>query len=596
MIARTRRSARRRTGIAVVVVMIVLVSFVVRLFDIQVVSAKEHVQESMDLAFSSSSTIAGVRGSIVDANGTVLASSSVDYDVALDPGLAKDVDRYDDAGEKYVETWGHLAERIGSVVGMSGADVEKVATDALASNPDARWAKLIDGISTAQYRELLDLDAPMLSITSNTSRVYPNGAVGGNLVGFTGSDGEGLAGYELMENSCLDPTDGEISYQTSGDGGVRIPGTTQETPAVDGGTLQLTIDTDLSWYLLQMLKEEVETQQANSGQIMVVEVGTGAVKAAVEYPTVDPNDPTATDEANRGSRIFTNTFEPGSTFKAITSATVLDQGAATPLTEVTASGHETLDNGAVVGDSFSHPSYDYTLAGAMIDSSNVALSKISALVSDQTRYDYLKKFGVGEQSSVGFLGEESGVLREPSEWDNQTKYATAFGQGFTVTMPQVVNAYQTIANGGKSEPLHIVEGCTDADGDTTSPDLPESQQVISEKAAGETMQLLEGVADFGSVSDQIQIPGYRIAAKTGTAQKTDGNGNYKAGLYYTSLIGIAPADDPQYIVMVTLDEPKRVTSSSANAPAFVKAMTQVLKTYRVQPSTSEFEPLPKFAE
>ncbi len=597
MTASVNRSARRRTSIAAVVILVVLLAFTVRLFDIQVVRADEHIEDSMEVAnYVESATLPGVRGSIVDDEGQVLASSSVRYDVAIDPALADDVKRYDDAGDPYVETWGRLAERIGEVVGMSGEDVEKVASDAVASNPDARWAQLKKGLTTEQYRALLDLDAPMLSFEQQKSRTYPNGAVAGNLVGFMSSDDEPLAGYEMLENACLAETDGKIEYQRSGDAGVRIPGTTTETPAEDGGTLQLTIDTDLSWYLLQMLKEEVETQQAKAGSIMVADVETGEIKAAVDYPTLDPNDYQATDSEYLGAPSLTRSFEPGSTFKAITAATVLDQGAATPLTQITASGHEQFPNGAVVGDSFSHPSYNYTLAGALIDSSNVALSKIGELVSDDTRYEYLKKFGVGEKTPIDFAGEPSGVVHDPDTWDNQTHYATTFGQAFTVTMQQVVSAYQTLANGGVREPVHIVDGCTSADGKTTKAELPDAERVISEEAAQQTVEILENVANEGAVSDMIQVPGYRLAIKTGTAQKTDGNGNYKAGLYFTSLIGIAPADDPQYVVMVSLDEPRRVTSSAATAPAFQKAMTQVLKTYRVTPSEEPYEPLPKFTD
>ncbi|MGI6878440.1 peptidoglycan D,D-transpeptidase FtsI family protein [Microbacterium sp. gxy059] len=597
MTAKTAPSVRRRTSVALVAILVVLLAFVVRLFDIQVVRAQEHVEDSQTIAsMVQSDTVHGVRGSIVDDAGDVLASSTVRYIAVINPRHAQDVTRHDDAGEEYVESWGHLAERIGEIVDASGSDIEKSVADALEANPNAQYLRIATGLTTEQYRDLLQLDAPMLSFETQKSRTYPNGAVAGNIVGFVGGDEEPLAGYERIEDGCLASEDGEITYQVSGDHGVRIPGTTHSSPATDGGTLQLTIDTDLSWYLLQMLKEEVETQQALAGQIMVAEVATGEVKAAVEYPTVDPNDPSAAEPEDRGSRIFTTPFEPGSTFKALTTATVLDQGAATPLTHVSASGFEEFPNGARVGDSFSHPQYEYTLAGAMVDSSNVALSKIGELVPAQTRQEYLERFGVGTPTPIDFAGEEPGLLHPADTWDNQTYYATTFGQAMLVTMPQVVSAYQTLANGGVRQPLHIVDGCTRADGTVEKEDLPEAERVIGEQAADQTVQILENVAAEGAVSEQISIPGYRVAAKTGTAQKTDGSGGYKANAYYTSLIGMAPAEDPEYIVMVTLDEPRRVTSSAATAPAFNKAMTQVLKTYRVMPSSEPFEPLPKFTD
>lgn len=592
------RTARRRSGIAAVIVIAIIAVFVVRLFDIQVVSADSlRADAEKHGNFTGSAVLPGIRGSIVDSEGTTLAVSSVAYDAALDPALVEEVERIDDAGNKYVESWGRLAERIGAIIDMSGADVEKVAADALEANPDSRYAVLKKGLSTEQYRALVDLDAPMLALSSEKTRTYPNGAVGGNLVGFLNAEEEPQEGYEQIENACLESTDGQLTYQRSGDGGVKIPGTTKEDPAPhDGGTLQLTIDSDLSWYLLQMLKEEVETQKAEAGSIMVVDVKTGEVKAAVDYPTLDPNDPAATDPEERGALVLRRQFEPGSTFKAITAATLIDVGAVTPLTEVQASSHEVFPNGAVVGDSFNHPVYNYTVAGALIDSSNVALSKLGELVPDQTRYDYLKKFGVGEGSSIGYTYEPSGVIHPVDEWDNQTHYATSFGQGLAVTMQQVVGGYQAIANGGVKKPLHIVDSCTDSDGNVTTPDLPDDEQIIKESTAEDVLDLLENVATQGSNADAIAIPGYRIGIKTGTAQVANGQGGYKSGVYFTSMIGVAPVEDPQYVVMVSLDQPRRETSSAANAPAFQKAMTHVLQYYRVPPSTEPFEPLPKFAE
>ncbi|MGW9112948.1 peptidoglycan D,D-transpeptidase FtsI family protein [Microbacterium sp. NPDC055683] len=596
MHAKARRSVRRRTAVAGAVVVVIVAGFTVRLVDIQVVNAQEHMENRAAYSgITNSQVLYGTRGTIVDADGTVLASSSMEYLAKFDPQHVKDIEHEGEDGEEYTVTWAESAADIGAIVGMTGLEVDRIISDALAADPDSEYALLADGLTTEQYRELVALGLPYLYFESSQSRAYPNGAVAGNLLGFVGTDGEPLAGYESAENSCLQAEDGALTYQQGSDGLI-IPGTETTEAAVDGGTLQLTVDSDLQWYMQQMIAEEVGIQGARAGAVMVVEVATGAVRAAAEYPTVDPNDPGATEEADRGSRIFSTTFEPGSTFKAITAATLLDQGAATPETSVTASSHETFPNGAVVGDAFVHPAYNYTLTGALIDSSNVALSKFGELVSDETRYEYLQRFGVGTATDIGFPGEESGLIYPADQWDGQTHYATTFGQAFTTTMPQVVNAYQTLANGGVREPLHIVESCTAADGTVTEPELSDPERVVSEEAADTTIQLLENVATQGTLADQVAVDGYRIGIKTGTAQKSDGNGGYKAGLYFTSILGVVPADDPQYIVMVTLDEPTRVTSSAATAPALQKAMTQTLKTYRVMPSETSEDPLPKFAE
>jgi cell division protein FtsI (penicillin-binding protein 3) len=609
-----KKSGRRRTAVASAVVLAVLAAFTVRLVDIQVVNAQEHLDNRASISgLVRTEELYGTRGSITDMDGNVLASSTMRYSAALDPSLITAAapaaeDEEEDAGrvawgdssqsiDAYSETvsWRAESNAIGKIVGMEGEDVRAVAADSLADNPDSRWAQLATDLSTQQYRELLELGLPYLTFEPQQSRAYPYGAVAGNLIGFTNSEGP-LAGLEDGQNACLQGSNGELTYQ-QGPRGLMIPGTETVEPAVDGGTVELTIDADLQWYLQQMLAEEVETQQALRGMAMVVEVGTGAVRAAAEVPSVDPNDYTATEGDDRGARIFSAAFEPGSTFKAITAATLLDQGAATPFTPVQASDFETFPNGAAVGDSFSHPTYNYTLAGALIDSSNVALSKLGELVPDEVRAEYLQRFGVGTPTGIGFPGEEAGNPGLPvDQWDAQTHYATTFGQAFTTTMPQVVGAYQTLANGGVRQPLHLIESCTDASGEKTEPELSDPTRVVSEEAADTTMQILENVATQGPVAEQAAVEGYRIALKTGTAQKPDGRGGYLAGRYFTSIVGVVPADDPQYVVMVTLDEPTRVTSSAATAPALHKALMQVVKSYRIMPSEEPGEQLPKFAD
>ena len=325
---------------------------------------------------------------------------------------------------------------------------------------------------------------------------------------------------------------------------------------------------------------------------MVVEAKTGKIKAAAEYPTVDPNNVSATAAEDRSSRIFRGQFEPGSTFKALTASMAIDTGAATPTTTVVASGRETFPNGARVTDAISHGATNYTLAGVLIDSSNVGISKFAEMVPAQTRYDYLQKFGIGQVSGVGFPNEEDGVLRPVSEWDDQTFYNTAFGQGVATTLPQLMGAYQAIANDGLKVPLSLVESCTLPDGTVQATDPGETSQVLKTSTAEQVQELLENVAVQGGNARAIAIDGYRTGIKTGTGEISE-NGAYKSGVYFTTMIGMAPIDDPEYIVAVTLDQPTAVRSSAANAAAFQQAMTQVLKTFRVMPSDSQPVLLPK---
>jgi cell division protein FtsI (penicillin-binding protein 3) len=594
MTTRATRSPRRRTVVALAVVLAVLVAFVVRLVDIQVVNAREHIDDSLALGLAGSQKLYGARGAIVDENGATLAGSILLYDAQLDPYLAQHgLARTDADGDRVEVTWTELAAQMAQVTGQDAAQVEAIVSDALAENAESRFAYLQRGITTEQRLALQDLGIPYLTFVPHPARTYPDGAVAGNLVGFVGSDGAALAGVELAENDCLAYTDGLRTYQRGKDG-VVLPGTETEEPAVDGGTLQLTINRDLQWYLQQLIAEQAQNVGAKSGTITVVEAQTGKVRAAAEWPSVDPNDVDASPATDRGSRIFTNWFEPGSTFKALTAAMAIDAAGQNPGSTVTAASRETFPNGARVNDSFVHPVNNYTLTGVLIDSSNVGISKFGEMVPAATRFDYLQRFGIGQGSAIDFEGEQRGVVYPADQWDNQTFYNTTFGQGVTTTVPELVGAYQALANNGLRVPLSIVEGCTAADGTVT--DVPDKtgQQVVSESTADQVALMLENVAAQGSLAKQVAIPGYRVGIKTGTGEKSDGKGGYKAGAYFTTMIGFAPAEDPQYVVAVTLDEPATVKSSAANAPAFQKALTQVLKTYRVMPSESTTPELPKF--
>ncbi len=605
MTTRSTRSPRRRTVVALAVVLAVLTGFIVRLVDIQVVNAREHIEASLDIALAGSRTLYGARGEIVDADGETLAGSILLYDGVLNP---KNITLYEqvtatktepgfertaDDGTKTFVPWAQALTEIAEITGQPAEEIQKAVDDAVAGDADSQYARFVTRLTTAQFRELDERGIPYLTFDSHPARTYPDGAVGGNLIGFVGSDAEPLAGLELTEQSCLAATDGSLAYQRGKDG-VTIPGTRVEQPAVDGGTLQLTIDRDLQWYLQQLIGEEARRLKAKSGTITVVEVATGKVRAAAEYPTVDPNDIDSSDPDYLFSQIFTDTFEPGSTFKALTAASLIDSGKATQNSTVTAASREKFPNGARVGDAFGHPEYTYTLTGVLIDSSNVGISKFAERLSAQKRYDYLDRFGVGHGSAIGFGGEVTGVLHPVDKWDNQTYYNVSFGQGVQTTVPELVGAYQAIANDGVKVPLSLIESCTQSDGTVVVPKRPDDERVVSEKTAVSVQAMLENVSTQGALAKQVKIPGYRVATKTGTAQKTDGNGRYKSGVYFTTMIGFAPADDPQYVVAVTFDEPTRVKSSAANAPAFQKAMTQVLKNYRVMPATSKSPKLPKF--
>ncbi len=601
MTTRATRSPRRRTVVALAVVLGILAAFVVRLFDIQVVNANDHISEAESLATGASQTLYGARGQIVDTDGTVLATSTSLYDVQIDPALAvQGIDREDadgnpitgPDGENEKIAWPELAGRIAAVTGQTADDVQKIVSDALAKDASSQYATIKRYVSTEVYRALADLKLPFLYYDEHPSRVYPDGAVAGNILGFVGSDGTPLEGLEDLQQSCLQPTDGKITYQR-GTSGVIIPGTEKETPAVDGGTLKLTIDGDLQWYMQQLIAEETSHYQADWGGIIVMEAKTGKIRAIAETPTVDPNDPGASAADDRGSRLLRVSYEPGSTFKPVTAATAIEQAGLTPTSAVETPDRIEFPNGAVINDSENHPTENLTLTGGLVESSNVAMSQFGTTVSPEVRQQYLERFGVGGGDALNWSGSpDAGFSSDAADWDNQTYYTTTFGQAFTVTPTQVVSVFQTIANGGVRMPARLVESCTEADGTVVTPDEPDPVQVIKPETASQVSQMLENVYAQGTLAADINIPGYRLGVKTGTAQVPDGNGGYKDGLFMTSLVGFAPAEDPQYVVLTLFDEPKTNRMSSANRSVFKKAMMQVLTHYRIMPSNEATPLLP----
>jgi cell division protein FtsI (penicillin-binding protein 3) len=569
----TLKTMRRRTAATVVAIIAFVGILGFKLVDIQVVRASE-IKKTSVIGQQVPSTLYGTRGSIIDANGVTLADTVLRYDVQVSPSVAV-LDKV--AFTKDVNA-------IGAATGQGGAAIQKIISNALAVNPKSQYALVIKGIDVTKYDKLTALKIPWLHMTRNSTRVYPDGAVAGNLVGFVGSDGKPQAGIESSQNACLAAADGSQTYQQALDG-TPIPGTTvTQKPATNGGTVQLTIDSDLQWFAQQQLAQVVPALGAKFGFVTVAEAKTGKLLAVAQYPSVDPNNVGATPPNFWGAMSFTTPFEPGSTFKALTAAALIDTGKATPESQALTPYTFTSPQGAKLHDAGYHAPERLTLTGVLMLSSNVGMSILGQRLSSQDRYNYLKAFGIGSKTGA-FAGESAGILNPVSTWDDQTKYATMFGQGVSATQIQMVSAYQALANGGVRIPLTLVAACKNADGTVTKAPQAAPTRVISAQTASTTLGMMESVITKGELAKQLNIPGYRIAGKTGTAQQPDGKGGYLPS-YYVSVMGVAPADNPQYVVSVNLGYPTTLTSSAAAAPLFKTIMSQVLKTYRVKPSTS----------
>ena len=568
-----KKMLRRRTAATVLAVAAAVGILGAKLVDIQVIRADALQADSMK-AKEVSTSLLGNRGDIIDASGSILATTVYTYTAAASPK-----DAIAGGRDKLVKA----AAAIGAITGQGGDAVVALIDGALKQNPKSQYVLIKSGMDVGTFDKLDKLPYPWLTFTKKQARSYPDGAVAGNLVGFL-SDG-GNAGLEASENGCLAGENGEETYQRGADG-VAIPGSTVvQKEAKDGGTLKLTIDSDLQWFAEQTLAQQVSATGSKFGFVTVAEAKTGKIKAIAQWPALDPNNINGTDPSYWGLKLFSDPYEPGSTFKALTASMLIDQGKATPATQVLAPYEWKSGNGADLHDSGYHDPLRLTLTGVLMMSSNTGMSQLGSRLADQTRYDYLKKFGIGESTGLPYPGQSDGILHPVKDWDDQTKYATMFGQGVSATQLQMVDAYQALANGGTRIPLSMVEGCQHPDGSVTDVPTTKPTQVVSPQAAATTLGMMESVVTSGELKKQLQIPGYRVAAKTGTAQQPDGKGGYLPS-YYVSVMGVAPVDDPQYVVSVNLGYPTTITSSAAAAPLFHTIMSQVLKTYRVKPSTS----------
>jgi cell division protein FtsI (penicillin-binding protein 3) len=569
-------SVTRRLSLFAVLLVLLVGALGFRLVDYQIVRADEIRAESIE-SRSVTQTLTALRGDILDSNGEVLARTVFRYDVNVSPKNVGPVVRYTDGirTEISVES---ITSEIAKILGLEEAEI---APKLIGTSAYANLAKKVDA---SAYSALYELDVPWLYFDRFAYRLYPNGAVAGNVIGFVGTDGTPLAGLERQYNTCLSGVDGQETYERSAEG-VRIPTSNIVTqPIEDGGTLNLTIDANLQFFAQQVLAKTVSDLNAEWASAIVVEVDTGRILAAAEAPTLDPNNPGSSDPGDRGSKIIQFAFEPGSTMKAISTAMVLDSKAADIYETVNAPDRLKLEYGESIKDSFGHDLYQLTLAGVLRYSSNTGIYGFGMKVDEKRRYQYLQKFGFGKTTDLNFEGESSGILRPYEDWQYADRYTHLFGQGVAVTPLQMAFAYQTIANDGVRLSPVLVDSCVSSEGDIIYQPQQNETRVISKQSANTNLQLMEKVVEYGGVGKMAAIPGYRVAGKTGTAEIREGAGYGER--FAISFYGVAPVENPKFVVGVTIYKPVGETNSAKTTGPFKAIMQQALKTYRIPPSTT----------
>ena len=592
-----RPSHSRRLQALLAVFTACAVLLAVRLVDLQGVRAGDLAKSASEFR-TRSYTLQAKRGDILDSSGAVMATSVERYNVAVNQQLIGEYVKYkeDDSG-KLVAVGSGAAAAAQDLAPLLDMDEAELGGKLLGGDEKRTFVYLKKDISPELWRKIRELRIPGIEPEQVMKREYPNGKIAGNVIGYTGMTGTqtdddtpeqavGQAGIERSLNDVLTGEDGQLSVQIAG-GAVLPSGDRSETPAKDGSDVQLTINRDLQDNVENAVDATVEDQGAQWASAVVLEIGTGSVLALADSNTPDPSNLAATDPSNWGSRAVSTPVEPGSTGKVMTFSAAIDQGKVTPLSTFTVPDVITMPNGETISDNDSHATSDMTVAGILALSYNTGLIQIGDTIPDETRFDYMKKFGIGSKTGIELPSESAGILSDPSTWDNRTRYTTMFGQGWAATTLQLGQMVSVIGNGGVRVPVHIVDNVTDSDGTEHPTVVGDSVQVISPETADTMLDMMQAVTDPNSTGWRAAVPGYNIAGKTGTAQVPDEDGNLTRRV--GTFVGLVPAEDPQIAIAVAVyNAPGAGYGGEVAAPVFKDVTTFAVRQLGIPPST---EPL-----
>jgi cell division protein FtsI (penicillin-binding protein 3) len=342
-----------------------------------------------------------------------------------------------------------------------------------------------------------------------------------------------------------------------------------------------------------VLRQTVVGARGDSGEAVVMDSRTGELVAVADYPTFDADNPLVSPKEDLGSRAFSDVYEPGSVEKVLTMSSLIDAGKVTPLTKITVPPLAHV-LGIPIKDWFPHDTLHLTLAGVLAKSSNIGTVLAAEKFTPKQLHDYLVKFGLGKATGVGVAGESAGLLPAASLWSILSRATIAFGQGVSVNAVQMTAAINTVANGGVYVSPSLIQGSAATDsGEVVGTDTTATHRVISAEAAHQTEMMMERVLDpEEGVAPGAAIPGYRVAGKTGTAQRVDPTcGCYRG--FTVSFAGFAPADDPRFTVYVVVQNPKDGGGGGSTAgPAFQKIMSHLLRRYGIEPTGTAPSRLP----
>ena len=510
-------------------------------------------------------TLPPQRGEIFDRNGEPFAISVAAKSVFADP--------------RKISNPEGVASKLATVL---PSDV-KTLTESLSRKKSFVWVER--KITEEQVEKITALDLPGIYFLEEPKRFYPKGSMLSHVLGFVGIDSNGLEGLELNFDSYLKGTSGKRVTGRDRKGREIITMRDEELLPVEGYNVVLTIDEVIQHLAERELEKVCQKFEPAGAMIVVMNPKTGEILALSNRPTYNPNQLEASSSDSRRNRIVTDFFEPGSTFKVITAAAALDQEVVRLDETIFCENGAFWHAGHVLHDT--HPYGEMTFQEVVEKSSNIGTAKVAFRLGGPRIYNYIRRFGFGSPTGSGLFGETAGVVYSPKKWSKYSIVAVPMGQEVGVTALQMTSAVSAIANKGKLMKPTIVRAIEDDHGNKIKEWKPqEVRQVVSESVAAAVTQALEGVVSKKGTASRAGIDGYRVAGKTGTAQKAVPGQGYSKSKYMSSFIGFAPVEDPQICIGIFVDEPKGAYYGGlVAAPVFCAVAAEILKYLDVPPNS-----------
>lgn len=524
-------------------------------------------------------TLNAKRGTIYDRNGNVLAISVDCKDIVCDPTTVMKTVK-NEKGKTSQTTDGAADDIADVLVEVLGGDRDTYL-EAL-TRTGTRYAYLSKRVDVSKAdqvaQELSDKGLSGVYYESNTKRVYPYGTTCAQILGYVNQDGAALSGLEYYYDDVLKGSDGQRVYEASRNGTLIAGGVSDTIAARNGTDIVLSIDIDLQEECESIISEGAKTYEAESGSVMVTDPKTGEVYAAASTPLPDFSN--LADASALNLKLVSDSFEPGSVFKVLTTSIGLETGTLTKDTTFNIPAEVLVGDDVVHDDDNRDYSEDMTVEQALAKSSNVAMAYyVQNVIGSKNFADGVQKFGIGQKTGIDFPGEASGIVRGYDDYDGSTAGSMAFGQSLAIPLVQIVRAFGAVANDGVPTTPHFL---VSKGGDEV--DWPAGDRIISKQTADTETEMMRAVMTDGTGVNGA-IGGYDIAGKTGTGEQADENGGYKEAHFVASLCGFANAEDPQVLVYVGLNGIPYLASDSA-ANVFRDVMEQSVTILGIAPSAS----------